>query len=461
MYIETYYYGKIPIEMWEYVAFVGVLFCIWLFSGIILRGRIQQQPQYRFFLWGLWAKVLGGFAFAVTYIFYYGGGDTVAYYQSTIALCKLFYHDLPTFFEVYFSPASFEVSSVFSEKTGEPLGYIYFNDQTRFVMKLLVPFMLLCGNSYFITTLLISIVTYAGIWKLYLLFTSYFPRYHRNLAIAILFMPSVVFWGSGMLKDSFTLTATCFFLVEVNQLIKKSRAIYVSALLLVLCAFFIIAIKPYIFLILLPGSLLWFFYSRVQSIRSKFLRYAVVPFTAALVVFGSYGVLVSLGDKFGKFSPDKALQTAVITQNDLKQEYYAGNSFDIGTFEPTVLGIASKFFPATIAGLYRPFIWEAENVLMLFSGLENLFILALTLQLLFSWKWKSLGQFLLKHPLLLCSLIFAVLFAFMIGLTTSNFGALVRFKIPLVPLYMGTIVVLASFLQENKNAMSPRNKWVA
>jgi hypothetical protein len=461
MYIETYYYGKIPIEMWEYVAFVGVLFFIWLLSGIILRDRIQQQPEYRFFLWGLWAKVLGGFAFAATYIFYYGGGDTVAYYQSSIALCKLFYHDFSTFTEVYFSPASFEVSSVFSEKTGEPLGYIYFNDQTRFVMKLLVPFMLVCGNSYFITTLLISIVTYAGIWKLYLLFTSYFPNYKRNLAIAILFMPSVVFWGSGILKDSFTLTATCFFLVEVNRLIKKSRPKAVSVVLLVLFAFVIIAIKPYIFLLLLPGSLLWFFYARVQSIRSKFLRYAVVPFTSAFVVFGSYAVLISLGDKFGKFSPDKALQTAVVTQNDLKQEYYAGNSFDIGAFEPTLFGIASKFFPASTAGLFRPFIWEAENVLMVFSGLENLFILALTLRLIVSFKWKWIARHLFLHPLLLCSLLFAVLFAFMIGLTTSNFGALVRFKIPLVPLYMGTIMVLVSFVQEQKNRRLPSNKWVA
>ena len=34
----------------------------------------------------------------------------------------------------------------------------------------------------------------------------------------------------------------------------------------------------------------------------------------------------------------------------------------------------------------------------------------------------------------------------MIGLTTSNFGALVRFRIPIIPLYMASVMVLLGYL---------------
>ena len=62
-------------------------------------------------------------------------------------------------------------------------------------------------------------------------------------------------------------------------------------------------------------------------------------------------MLISMGSKLGKFAPERALQTAVTTQHDLKQDYYDGNSFDIGELEATPLSILSKFPQATIAGL--------------------------------------------------------------------------------------------------------------
>jgi hypothetical protein len=136
------------------------------------------------------------------------------------------------------------------------------------------------------------------------------------------------------------------------------------------------------------------------------------------------------------------LETAVVTQQDLKRDYYEGNSFDIGDFEPTAVGVSSKFPAATAAGLYRPYIWESNNVAMLLSGIENFFILLLTVLVLVTIKRRVIVSMIADNPIILYSFIFSILFAFMIGLTTSNFGALVRFKIPLIPLYMASIMVI-------------------
>jgi hypothetical protein len=40
----------------------------------------------------------------------------------------------------------------------------------------------------------------------------------------------------------------------------------------------------------------------------------------------------------------------------------------------------------------------------------------------------------------------------MIGLTTPNFGALVRFKIPLIPLYMACMMVIYAELTKKRVA---------
>jgi hypothetical protein len=69
----------------------------------------------------------------------------------------------------------------------------------------------------------------------------------------------------------------------------------------------------------------------------------------------------------------------------------------------------------------------------------------LTLYVLIRVNWIKIYTVISDHPILMCSFIFSILFAFLIGLTTANFGALVRFKIPLVPLYVSTMMVLFSY----------------
>lgn len=447
MYISTFTYGKIPVELWEYVAFPMVLFVILIVSAGIRHVRIKTQPAYAYFLWGLWAKIGGGVLFALVYTLYYEGGDTTSYFECALAFVNLLYESPGDFLTAYFGPGTPEIKSIFTYETGSPMAYMFFEEKTRMVIKLVVPFLALGFRSFFLTTVFVAVFTYGGLWRLYLMFCTYFPDFRRNLAIAILFMPSVIFWGSGILKDSFTLAATCYFIVATNDLIQKRGSRWLNWLFLLGSGFIILSIKPYILIILLPGTLVWYFYARIKRIRNVFFRYITIPFIYLFVVAGSYVTLSVLGESLGKFAPEKALNTAVVIQTDLKKEYYEGNSFDIGSFEATPLSVASKFPAAAVAGLYRPFIWEARNVVMILSALENLFILGISVFVLISIRLRVILRLISDHPLILYSFLFSVLFAFMIGLTTSNFGALVRFKIPLIPLYMGSVMVMFSQLR--------------
>lgn len=427
--------------MWEWPVLIFLIIAFAVAAGYTQRKRVAKEPEYRFFLFGLLAKMFGGFAFACIYVFYYKQGDTTSFYECSMAFSRLLLHDVGDFFAAYAGAGTAEVKSYFTMDTGEPMMYMLQEGSTRFTMKLLVPFMIVSGNSYFITTLLVSVFTYGALWQLFRVFVSYFPKSTNQLAIAILFMPSVLFWGSGILKDSFTLAATCYLMVCTYRIISKKGSMFVNVFGLIFFSWIILSIKAYVLLILIPCSLVWFFYDRIKRIRNTLIRVMTIPFIYLVVLVSSYFFFSRFGESFGKFSFDKALQTAAITQNDLKQEYYQGNSFDIGEWEPTPAGAFSKFPQATVAGLYRPFIFESKNLVMIISGIENLFILGITLYVIIRIRWKLMIGIISRYPIILYSLVFSVLFAFMIGLTTSNFGAMVRFKIPLIPLYMASMMV--------------------
>lgn len=453
MNIPTFTYGKVPVQAWEYPAiiFIVILFSIIGMQIVRKKNSDLRDPSWKYFLPGMWLKLGGGLFFALIYVLYYKGGDTTSYYECAVAYVNLLYHNPLSFFEAMIGGGTPEIKSLFTSQTGSPMGYMFFDDKTRTVVKLCVPFVLLGGKSYFIATLLLSLATYGGLWRLYRMFVRYFPQFYKNLAIAVLFMPSVIFWGSGILKDSFTLAATCYFIVATDMFINKHGSRLGKWFMLILSGMVILSIKPYIIIILLPGTMVWFFYQRIKQIKNKYFRYVIVPFIYIIILGGSYGALTQLGGALGKFAPDKALETAVVIQRDLKQEYYDGASFDIGEFDASALSIASKAPAAIIAGLYRPFIWESKNAVMLLSGLENLFILGITLMVLIRLRLKVIYRLVADEPLILYSFVFAILFAFMIGVTTSNFGALVRFKIPLIPLYMGSLMVMYSHLNAGKS----------
>lgn len=460
MYIPTFTFGKVPVQVWEYPAIALIILLLSIFGAQFVRRNVRHDPSWKYFLPGLWLKLGGGLFFALVYVLYYKGGDTTSYYECAMAYVNLMFDDFGKFMIALQGGGTVEIKSLFTSRTGSPMGYMFFDDKTRMVIKLCIPFVLFAGKSYFIATLFIALATYGGLWSLYRMFLRHYPAFHRNLAIAVLFMPSVIFWGSGMLKDSFTLAATCYFIVATDKFINRNRKFWPVVAMLISGAI-IVSIKPYILLILFPGTLVWYFYKRIRNIKNAYFRFVMVPGIYAVIILGSYGALVGLGDRLGKFSIDKAFKTAAVIQHDLKQEYYDGASFDIGTIEPTAWGVVKKFPAAVVAGLFRPFLWEARNPMMLLSGLENTLILVLTIYVFIGIRPKITFGYIKDDPLLLYSLVFAVLFAFMIGVTTANFGALVRFKIPLIPLYMGSLAIIYSKVRLHINAPKrkrPRSK---
>ena len=440
---------KWTLDFWEWLFLPFLVFFIFVICSRIknVNLKTKNREEYHYYLWGLYAKISGVIFFVLIYVYYYGGGDTLMYYQSASSFANLFYQSPSDYFHVLFAPGTPENRSYFDYTTGYPYNYLYLDPKTCMVLRIISPLLIITGKSYLLTSVLLAFISYLGIWKLYQLFCYYYPDLKKHFAFAVLFFPSLIFWGSGILKDTLTFSGTCLLVYTTHHLLILKKKSLWSIIGLITSAFVIITVKPYIFMVLLPGTLLWVFYDRLVKIRNKLITWLLFPILLGFAGIISFMILSGLGDSLDKFSIDKALETAAETQGDLKQDYYQGASFDIGDFDGTVSGAIKLMPKALVAGLFRPFIWESASPTVLLSGVENLFILILLVITLIKTKILRFVNITIQTPLVFYSMIFSIFFAFVIGLTTSNFGALVRFKIPLIPFLISGLFIV---LHENK-----------
>lgn len=411
---------------------------------------MADNPEYRYFVYGLMAKIIGAIALGLVYIFYYGGGDTTNYFESGKAYVNLFFKNTDLFFEGWFGSERDDYS-YFDEETGFS-GYYHRDPNSFFVVRLLIPLTFLSFKSYFTLAILVATVTYTGVWKLYKVFISEFPELKKEMAIAIIFVPSCIFWGSGIMKDSFTLSAIGWFTYSFYYFFIRKKRKVIFILEMIIAAFIILSIKPYILFALLPGTILWLSNQQIKKINNKIMRTMTAPFLIAIGAAAGYLSLTQMGDSLGLYKVDSVLDRAVIVQQDMKAEYYNGKTFDIGNFDASFGSIVSKAPIAIFSGIFRPGIWDVRNVVMLISSLENSYLLLLTFLLLLKLKFIGFFNLITANPLLLFSMLFSLFFAFSVGLTVANFGSLVRLRIPELPFFVAGLFILR-FLYERKSGV--------
>lgn len=430
------------LSVWDLVFPPFYIMLILLAALYIRNKHIRYNPAYSYFIPGLVVKIGGAIALCLVYTLYYPGGDATGYYGQAVVINRLFHKNPYYYLEVLFLGPTYENYSYFDQFTGWMDYHTYITDKGAIYISRFVSILCFFTSGFISTTILLATICYAGVWKLYLLFCEQFPKIRRQLAIAILFIPSVVFWGSGLLKDTITLAAVGWYAFGFERILIARNYRLVNVWLLLMSSFAILALKPYIFFALLPGSLIWLSYDKISKTRNKAIRTVIAPVLIAAGIIGGFYALSSMGSMLGVYALDNVLDRAVVVQQDLKRSYYGGNTFDIGDFDASITSILGKSPLAINAALFRPYLWEVRNPLMLLTALESTYIFLLTFVLL--WRLKFLGffRFIWAHPLLLFSVLFSLFFAFSVGLSTPNFGALSRLKIPCIPFFVASLFVI-------------------
>lgn len=440
--------GFQALSVYDWLLVPFYLFFIFLIGQFIRRRYQEEYPEYKYFLTGLAVKIFGALSLALIYVLYYKGGDTIGYFHDALCWNRLLIQNPAGFYQVFKEGTNIHNYFYFSQSTGLPI--YYKATDTVNVVRLAFLATFFGAQSFLVASILFAVVSFGGIWKMYRVFVAEFPFLNKQMAISFLFIPSVVFWGSGILKDTITLSCVGYFFSSFYTIIIQRKRILSNLVILVLSSMLILSIKPYIFIALLPGVLIWTVNNYTSRIKGSFVRATTTPVFLIISSVFAYIILLMLSSQLGQYTLDNILEKAVVTQVDLKADYYKGNSFDIGNLEPTAGSLLSHSHLAIEAALFRPYVWEANNLVMFLSGAENLWFLSFTLLILFKTKILGVFPYFVKHHLLTFSLTFSIFFAFAVGVSTSNFGSLVRYRIPILPFYVSSLYIINHFLKEKK-----------
>ena len=406
--------------------------------------NIEDKPYYSYYNKGLLYKFVCAALFCLIYLLYYGGGDTTNYFGGALAMRNLLLKSPSDYFFIIFNTNDRYAWARFDVDTGYPAMYMFKDSRTYLVMKITSVICFIAQGGFLSTTLLLALVSYKWIWGLYEIIVCKYLLLQKELAFSFLFIPSVVFWGSGIMKDTFTFNATCYAFCGVyNVFIAKKNRLN-NLFFLAIAVYVILSIKSYILFALMPGLIVFVNFERIRNVGSLFTKLFVIPSVFLGVLFLLQIFLIDFSDMFGRYSSDRILEEAAIQQQDLKRDVYGSNSFDIGEFEPTLSGVLAKFPAAVNAAVFRPYIWETGSPTMLVSGIENLVISLISIYFLLLLGPFKILTFIVKDPYLIFCLLFTLVLGFGVGLSTSNFGALVRYKIPFMPFFISLIFILNS-----------------
>ena len=428
---------------------LDIIFLIVLIAlSIVYTNRIRNKHQnelviYKHLSKAVFIKIFTGIAFAIITMAFYPG-DTFEYFKAINSLNNLAFENFRHYLDILFKGNTREYWFYFNNTTGYPSFYIWKDPNSIFVARIFSPIMMFFSNYFISCTLIASIIGFTGLWKLYLVFCKLYPGLEKKFAIAILYFPSVLFWSSGILKDTLTISAVGWIIYSFYNfaILRKYKLKYM--IVLVFAAIIIINIKAYVFAALLPGLFIWLFFKQLSAIKSNFIKIVVAPILITIVLFGFSFVLSGVSgamDQYGNVNT--AIEHAQVTQQDLtRSEQYGENYYDIGEFEATPMGIIRKAPIAIVSGIFRPFIWEARNPFVLLAALESLFLMGMILFVVSKNGLIKTIKNISKDPMLIFAFSFVLIFGFGVGLASANFGALVRYKIPMLPFFVSGLFIL-------------------
>lgn len=414
----------------------------------LVRPSATDDVNRVYFIPALTVKILGALAVGFIYQFYYGGGDTFNYHT----------HGSRHLWEAFTDSPLKWAKLVFGDGNDETGIYKYtsriafWRDPTSYAVVRVAGILdVFTFSTYSATAILFAAFSFSGMWLLFITFYRSYPDLHRHLAIAMFFIPSVFFWGSGLLKDTLTLGCLGIASYALYRIFILHRISIRNFALLFLAFFGLYVVKIYILLVFLPSAIVWIFLSNLESVRSTILKVLLFPIVITSASAIAYFATVKAGEDNAKYSINALAKTAQSTAYDIR--YYtgkdAGSGYSLGELDGS-MGSMIRLAPQAInVSLFRPYLWEVNNPLMLLSGLESSFLLVLTLFIVFKENVRVLRA--IGQPDILFAFVFSIIFAFAVGVSTYNFGTLVRYKIPLLPFFALALILIADYSKRDRN----------
>jgi hypothetical protein len=428
------------IELKDYILLPLYLTIIYFIAYAKRNRRYSiKNPVRKYFIPALSVKLLGAISLGLVYQYYYKGGDTFQYSNNSKIVANYFSTDFSSFIDLVFKPI-ISTLQLRSQVNWTDTLFAY-NESNYFPIRVISVLQLLTFNTYLPSAVLLAAISFTGIWKAYTVFVHIYPKLHKQFAIAFLFMPSIFFWGSGILKDTITFTALCWLFYGSYMLFILRKRLMVSIIIVTISIFVIVVVKAYIGLAFLPSLTFWIFFQYRSKIQIPFLRMMALPVLLVLIAVICYNIVNVIGSQHKDFKTNELISSAAVS--NANKQVGSNSAVNIGiTDNMSTLKVIEVAPLAIVTVIFRPFLWEIKTVFMGLSSLEGLYILYVLTLILMRNGVSGMFKVINRIPLVSFCLIFGLVFSFAIGFSTSNFGTLVRYKIPAIPFLMAGLFII-------------------
>ncbi len=442
----------------QYISVIDYLLLpvyLYLFYLIVRRRSVKYTDTNlrKYFFTAFWLRMLGAVLYAMMVQYYYGYGDSFIFYYGGDFLHTQVVQD-PGNFAYFFKPAK-EVKAWFDFEVGDInySGYLGVASNLM-VMKISALASFLSFNKYLIITLFFGLFSFAGQWRMFLVFKDINKgKQLKYMAWAILYMPSLWFWGSGLIKDSVCIGGIGFIIHYLYKFFIRKEFSVIDFLSLIFFVYIVNAVKSYIIIVLAVSLATFIFYKFITPFKNIVIKGFIIvlfAFSLAVVAF-----VTNFSDQLQTLAEESKVQVDSYQKNYQSvqgEDDRSRGSVESVEIDASVTDLILHSPVAIFTCLFRPFIWEIKGkIFILFSSLEAMFMLFCTLFLLFKLKLFGFLRVIFNSPYILASFTIAILFALLIGFTTYNFGTMARYKIILLPFYFFTLVSMYTSYREKKD----------
>lgn len=408
-----------------------IIITMWL---LFIRKK-QPEPIKKYFLPAFFLRPFGALMISVITEFYYTYGDTYHFYFNAQALRGLFIKEPMTWLSILFRDPNDGSESMqkYLDIIGNYSLYstsVFKTSENASLSKIASVINIICFDSYIGIAMFIGLLSFLGCWYIFKTFVHVYPGYEKQFAWLTLYLPSLWFWGSGVLKDPVCLFALGILL---NGFFIKNGSLFKRIIKISLGAFLLIKVKSYIFYAFALAAIIGlavYYFKRL----STFLKiFTLLIFVAALVL--SYSSLIA--------AITETLND-IIADSQKFLDYYTksketGDATIIPTLDPTPLGFLKFSIEGLITVFMKPFPWQINKPLYLFVILENLLIYYIIFK-----KIKPVDIDFKKNHRLLTNFSFAffIILGIIVGTNSFNLGTISRYRVPALPFFFAGVFSL-------------------
>lgn len=372
-----------------------------------LNRRKGKPADERWLIAAFVAKLAAGFAYGYVYAHYFPVSDSWVYFKESL----LEYQNLLTRPSAFFSTGiTFNnLTDFFSTADDAP----WSNTGENLLIKLLAVFNVLSGGNYYINVIFFNALSFWGLYLIYFVAKRHIQKNGLLIFCIVFFLPSCLFWNSGIDKDGLIVFFTGTLIYTVHYCITVKQ----TAMQLVMCVLsfvFIFLLRNINALILLPAIAAWWISVKVVPAR---------PYLAYLIIYSACIVFFFLSLSFpSKFN--LPLKLAEKQHQFLTLE--ANTVLPLTPLKPTIKSYAEVLPQAVNHVFLRPYITEIKSPFHLMAFGEMILIITIIL-LAVLWGGKHMLRQLLQ-PFCLFLIMVSLGGLLITGYTVPFTGAIVRYK---------------------------------